>query len=136
MRYEPIFVVRPSRPQTCRKRREASRLNPSDSFAGLDPSRLSSGVKISRALGGNVSDRGFEQEQQWKKNRRKSVRLLTGNCSGFDRKSSGSLTRKFHKRDQLQARFLTSEKQVCGYQAFRFPPPATAVSFSCIGSFR
>ncbi len=77
MKHERPCSLRPSRPQPCRKRRKAPRLNPSDSFAGLDPSRLSSGLKISRAMGGNVSDRGSEQEQQGKRNSRGKIHFLT-----------------------------------------------------------
>ena len=56
----PAF--RPSRPHMCRKRREASRLNPADRYASLDPSRLASGQKISRAMNGNSSGGGSEQK--------------------------------------------------------------------------
>ena len=94
------FPPRPSRPRMCRKRRAASRLNPAGRFAldarigshvrrrarfapfgsgftGLDPSRLASGQKISRAMDVNVSDRGSEHEHCRKKKGRKSARHLT-----------------------------------------------------------
>ena len=56
----PAFC--PSRPRVCRKRRKASRLNPTDRYAGLDPSRLTSGQKNSRAKDGNPSGGGSEQK--------------------------------------------------------------------------
>ncbi|MDR2819795.1 MAG: hypothetical protein LBB60_04620, partial [Desulfovibrio sp.] len=65
--------VRPSRPPVCRKRRAASRLNPAGRFTGLDPSRLASGRKISRAMDVNASGRGSEHEHCLKKKDRKSV---------------------------------------------------------------
>lgn len=60
MRYDR--VVRPSRPHLCRKRRKASRLNPSDLCAGLDPSRRAFGEKFTRAMDVNISDGGSEHE--------------------------------------------------------------------------
>ncbi len=78
MRHEHTFLLRPSRPPVCRKRRFSSRLNPAGRFAGLDENRLSSGWKISRARDGSTSGGGFEQEQQAKKNSRGKVSPLTG----------------------------------------------------------
>ena len=53
MKHERPCSLRPSRPQPCRKRRKAPRLNPAGRSVGLDPFRLSSGLKISRAMGWN-----------------------------------------------------------------------------------
>ena len=78
MKHERPCSLRTSRPQPCRKRRKAPRLNPAGRSVGLDPFRLSSGLKISRAMGGNVSDRGSEQEQQEEKNSRGKIHFLTG----------------------------------------------------------
>jgi len=113
------FFVRPSRPRVCRKRREASRLNPTDRYAGLDPSRLASGQKISRAKDGNPSGRGSEQKYP-------REQKGTGTRPRFALHSSFCFSRFHPFADRGPARFSTApcsvaDQRPCPFGADIFP---------------
>ena len=126
----PAF--RPSRPHVCRKRREASRLNPADRYASLDPSRLASGQKNSRAMNGNSSGGGSEQKYPRKEKE-------TGARPRFAPHFSYLLPRFCLIADQGSRPFVAGALPVFDQKAFRFAPepsPFCVSMFSVFGCRR
>ena len=76
MKYD--CFVRPSRPYSCRKCRKASRLNPADRYAGLDPFRRAYGQNFLRAMDVNApsGDSGHEYSSKEKSRKTKWIPMV------------------------------------------------------------